>query len=106
MQFDPTLATLADTPITTYGVEHVSRPVAARLLGFSVKGLSKALAENRLLAIGHCHKRVALSDIETASGRAVSIHQYLKATTSKRAGIGGKARAATKDQNSGAHAHY
>src|SRR4051794_9138016 len=103
MEFDPTRATLADTPIAIYGVEHVSRPVAGRLLGFSVKWLSKAVAEDRLPALGRCHKRVALSDIETASGRPVSIHQYLKATTSKREGDR-KARGTTKDHTPSADA--
>jgi hypothetical protein len=104
MNFDAATATLAETPIATYGVRDVSRPVAAALLGLSVKAISKAIADGRLAAAGRCHKRVLVTELEVVAGRAISCDAYLAAIHS-RAGVGGSGAQTKKDKTHGADAY-
>jgi hypothetical protein len=68
-----------DTPITAYGVRSVSRPLAARLLGVSMKALRTAIGKDRISAEGRVQLRVKLADIEEIRGAPVSAHEYLTA---------------------------
>jgi hypothetical protein len=73
------MPTLCDTPITAYGVRSVSRPLAAQLLGFSMKALRQVIGNGQLSAKGRVQLRVPLAEIEAILGRPVSAHDYLVA---------------------------
>ena len=77
--FDPTTATLAETPIRRYGVLDVSRPLAAALLGMSRKGLNNQLQAGRIEAAGEVQKRIPVAELEAVAGRTVTVHEYLTA---------------------------
>ncbi len=74
-----------DSPVAAFGVVDVSRPVAAKLLGYSIITLNRMVAEGGLFrATGKCHKRISLPQIEALRGRPVSVHDYLSATAPSR----------------------
>jgi hypothetical protein len=68
-----------ETPITEYGLVEVSRPVAAALLGFSLKALNRRIADGQIAAEGRVKKTVAVAEIEAIRGRRVSVHEYMVA---------------------------
>jgi hypothetical protein len=77
--FDPATATLAATPVRAYGIEDVSRPLGAVLLGRSLKAFDRVLAIAGVDPTGRCHQRVSLADIEALAGRVISVDAYLNA---------------------------
>lgn len=78
MTADPTPTT--ETPIAAYQIDTVSRPIAAALLGFSLKALNRRIADGQIAAAGQVKKTLAISEIEAVRGRPVSVHEYLMAT--------------------------
>jgi hypothetical protein len=73
----PTLS----TPIAAYGIADVSRPMAAALLGVSVKALNGQIAGGQITAAGRAHKHLAIAEIEALTGRPVTVHDYLTSLT-------------------------
>jgi hypothetical protein len=71
------------TPINSYGIVEVSRPMAAALLGFSLKALNRRLREGQLTTSGRVKKMIPLADIERITGRPVSVHSFLSAMATK-----------------------
>ena len=83
--FDPTRATLAETPIATYGIaEDATRPMCAALLGLSLPAVSRAIRRGELAAIGDVQLRVPLREIEAARGGPISVHDWLSALSKAR----------------------
>src|SRR5947208_16469741 len=70
-----------DSPISVFGVIDVSRPVAARLLGYSRATLNLMVSDGLFTTTGRVEKRIPLAQIEAVRGRHVSCHDYLTATT-------------------------
>jgi hypothetical protein len=69
----------AETPIAAYNIDQVSRPVAAVLLGFSLKALNLRIAAGEIVASGRVKKTVAVAEVEAIRGRPVTVHEYLMA---------------------------
>jgi hypothetical protein len=76
MNLTKTMPTLS-TPIAAYGIADVSRPMAAALLGVSVKALSSQIAEGQIAAAGRVQKTVSIDEIEALTAKPVTVHDYL-----------------------------
>jgi hypothetical protein len=83
MDLTQTMPTLS-TPIAAYGIADVSRPMAAALLGVSVKALNSQIAEGQITAAGRSHKHVAIVEIEGLTGKPVTVDNYLNSLTRNR----------------------
>ena len=82
MRSDPTIPTL-ETPIAEYGLVEVSRPIAAALLGFSLKSLNRRIRDGQIAANGRVKKTVAVAEIEELRGRPITAHEYLLTMANK-----------------------
>jgi hypothetical protein len=83
--FDPASSTLADTPISVYGMaEGATRPMTAALLGLSLPSVTRAIRLGELAASGDVQLRVPLREIEALRGRPISVHDWLSALVKAR----------------------
>ena len=78
------VAVCAETPMASFGMETVSRPMAARLLGYNIKTLNKMLdGDSPLLGTtGNVQKRVNLTDVEKLRGSPLTLVEWLTITSS------------------------
>jgi hypothetical protein len=75
---NPLTKTMA-TSISAYGFVEVSRPIAAALLGFSLKALNRRIMEGQIEVAGRIKKMISVADIERLTGRPVTVHGFLSA---------------------------
>jgi len=73
-----------DTPIAAFGIRDVSLPVAAKLIGFSVRTVRKMIAEGAFGQVnGYIQLRIPLDALEAVHGAVVTLRDWMQATTGR-----------------------